>query len=82
MPHPESDRGLLREALRPRPQADAVSWVAAPQVYQSGSTGLPSSCPPGMAPGTARPPASAALLSMPPGHRRCPRTLRQTTPGT
>jgi len=30
MPHPESDRGLLREALRPLPQADAVSWVAAP----------------------------------------------------
>lgn len=46
MPHPESDRGLLREALRPLPQADAVSWVAAPRVYQSGSTGLPSSCSP------------------------------------
>jgi hypothetical protein len=40
----------------------------------------PSSCPPGMAPGTAWPPASAGLLSMPPGHRRCPRTPRQTTP--
>jgi hypothetical protein len=51
MPHPsESDRGLLREALRPLPQADAMSWVAAPSVYQSGSTGLPSSCSPGMAP--------------------------------
>jgi hypothetical protein len=82
MPHPESDRGLLREALRPLPQADAVSWVAAPSVYQSGSTGLPSSCSPGMAPGTAWPPASAGLLSMPPSHRRCPRTPRQTTPGT
>jgi hypothetical protein len=57
MPHPESDRGLLREALRPLPQADAVSWVAAPRVYQSGPTGLPNSCAPGMAPGTAWPPA-------------------------
>ena len=80
MPHPESDRGLLREALRPLPQADAVSWVAAPRVYQSGPTGLPSSCSPGMAPGTAWPPASAGLLSMSPPHRRCPRTPRQTTP--
>ena len=64
MPHPESDRGLLREALRPLPQADAVSWVAAPRVYQSGPTGLPSSCSPSMAPGTAGPPALAGLLSM------------------
>jgi hypothetical protein len=42
-----------------------VSWVAAPSVFQSGSTGLPSSCSPGMAPGTAWPPAWAGLLSIP-----------------